>query len=61
LFAQPGSPDALSKAVLQLANDPVQARQMGANGRDYVHQHFNRARLAENLMDLLEDMRREYA
>jgi hypothetical protein len=34
---------------------------MGANGRDYVHQHFNRAQLAESLMDLLEDMRREDA
>jgi glycosyltransferase involved in cell wall biosynthesis len=61
LFAQPGSPDALSKAVMQMANNPVRARQMGANGRDYVHQHFNRARLAESLMDLLEDMRREHA
>jgi glycosyltransferase involved in cell wall biosynthesis len=61
LFAQPGSPDALSKAILQLANDPVRASQMGANGRDYVHQHFNRARLAESLMNLLDDMRREHA
>ena len=60
LFAQPGNPEALAMAILQMADDPVKTLQMGANGRTYIQQHFNRAQLAETLMSLLEDMRREH-
>ena len=60
LFAQPGNPEALTMAILQMADDPARTLQMGANGREYIQQHFNRARLAETLMSLLEDMRREH-
>jgi len=59
IFAQPGSSEALSAAVLQLAQNPIQARQLGANGRAYVQHHFNRTRLAGELITLVEEMRRK--
>ena len=53
----PGNPDALAQAVQQLAQNPIQARQMGLSGRQYVEMHFNRRLLAEKLALLVEEMR----
>jgi glycosyltransferase involved in cell wall biosynthesis len=49
LFIPPGNPDALATGILELADDPQQARLMGASGQDYVAKNFNRSLLA-NLM-----------
>lgn len=61
IFVPPGDAEALSLAGLYLAEHPAEARQMGKNGRNYVSEHFNRARLAEDLVHLLEDLRRKHA
>jgi len=61
IFVPPGEAEVLSLAGLYLAEHPAEARQMGKNGRDYVSEHFNRARLAEDLVHLLEDLRRKHA
>lgn len=56
VFSPPGDPVRLAEAVRQLAADPRRARQMGANGRQYIEQHFDRAKLADQLVQLIEKM-----
>ncbi len=56
IFCQPGDPAKLADAVRELAADPAHARQMGANGRGYIEDHFDRVKLADQLVNLLEKM-----
>ncbi len=60
VFAQPGDPQALASAVQSLAADPAAARRMGAAGRAYVEAHFNRADLALQMAQVMEEMRRPH-
>lgn len=50
---RPGDPSALAAAIEQLADDRARAASMGALGRAYVSQHFDRAQQAAALMQLL--------
>jgi glycosyltransferase involved in cell wall biosynthesis len=56
----PGNPPSLAQAVLQLAADHAQGgkmgSQMGLAGRAYVEEHLSRAKSAEKLTLLLEEM-----
>ena len=45
----PGDPDGLAKAVLDLADDPVRAGEMGARGRACVKERFDRKDLAAQM------------
>ncbi len=56
IFCQPGDPAKLADAVRDLAADPAYARQMGANGRGYIEDHFDRVKLADQLVNLIEKM-----
>ncbi|RME87793.1 MAG: glycosyltransferase WbuB [Anaerolineae bacterium] len=56
LFTPPGDPQAMARAIRQLAADSEVARAMGLRGRRYVEQHFHRADLAHRLAELLEAM-----
>ena len=58
IFALPGYPAALVEAVLTLAGDPHKARRMGQNGRRYVEAHFDRAKIAADLISIMEQMTR---
>jgi glycosyltransferase involved in cell wall biosynthesis len=58
LFAPPGDPAALAKAVRALAGDPIQSREMGLRGRQYVETRFSRAALADQLAGILEGMKK---
>ncbi len=58
LVAQPGDATALHDAVETLASDPAMARDMGARGREYVVEHFNRQKIALRLRELLEETAR---
>jgi glycosyltransferase involved in cell wall biosynthesis len=58
-FTPPGDDAALAQAILRLADDPSQARQMGLNARSYVEAHFDRATLAGQLAEIFEQMRKE--
>ena len=49
----PGDPDALSKAILLLADDPELSRRMGRQARIYVETHFDRVILASRLMEIM--------
>jgi glycosyltransferase involved in cell wall biosynthesis len=55
LFVQPGDPQALVDAIQSLADDQPKGQEMGARGRRYVEQHFDRAALAEKLALLMEN------
>lgn len=56
IFAEPGKPAELARAIRALAADPVAARQMGMQGRRYLEEHFSREKMAEKLLALLEEM-----
>lgn len=56
IFAAPGDPQDLAKAIRLLAGDPHRSREMGLNGRRYVEAHFNRPLLAEKLAKIMEEM-----
>ncbi len=56
LFVQPENPHAFADAVKQLADHPDQAAQMGQHGRRYVAQHFSRKVLADNYLDILNQL-----
>jgi len=49
----PGDPAAMAAAVLELAQHPEKGQEMGRRARQYVETHFDRARLADQLADLL--------
>jgi glycosyltransferase involved in cell wall biosynthesis len=57
LFADPGSPEALARAVSELASDPQKAREMGLSGRRFIERHFDRRQLAEKLALIVEEMK----
>jgi glycosyltransferase involved in cell wall biosynthesis len=56
IFTPPGDASALAQAVLRLAQDPQEARQMGLDARSYVEAHFDRAALARHLVQIIEQM-----
>jgi glycosyltransferase involved in cell wall biosynthesis len=53
IFVQPGDPKQLAAALIRLADDPQQARQMGNNAHSYVVEHFNRDDHAREFMNLV--------
>jgi glycosyltransferase involved in cell wall biosynthesis len=59
IFSPPGDAAAMAQAILRLADDLSQARQMGLNGRAYVEAHFNRAILARHLAEIIEQVGKE--
>ncbi len=58
IFITPGEPRSLAQAVSRLSSHPEEGRRMGANGREYVIRHFNRAVLSDqmevNLLSLVK-------
>ena len=64
IFAGPGDPAAMAQAILRLAEDHAQGgdwgQKMGLAGRAYIEKNLSRARSAEMLAGLLEEMWREH-
>jgi len=56
VFVQPGDPHAMASAILQLADHPGHAGQMGRNARRYVVRHFNRDDHARQFAELLRSV-----
>ncbi|MBT3336618.1 MAG: glycosyltransferase family 4 protein [Anaerolineae bacterium] len=56
IFAEPGNAKALAGAMMTLAKDPARSREMGQAGRTYVEERFDRAKLADELVGILEEM-----
>ena len=55
-FSEPGNADALADAICNLAGDPRKVRTMGMNGRKYLEENFSREKIAEKLMNLIEQL-----
>ncbi|HXG60977.1 MAG TPA: glycosyltransferase family 4 protein [Planctomycetota bacterium] len=53
-YVPPENPEALADAVRRLAADRDRLERMGRRGRDYVLARFDRARLAERYLQILE-------
>jgi glycosyltransferase involved in cell wall biosynthesis len=58
---EPGNDAELAAAALALAGDPAECARLGANGRRYVLEHFDRRRLAHDYLALLERVRADHA
>jgi glycosyltransferase involved in cell wall biosynthesis len=58
IVTPPGDAVALELAVEELATDPERARAMGSRGREYVIEHYNRAKIAVRLRGLLLEVAR---
>jgi len=56
VFVPPGDPQAMAQTVRRLKDDPDVRAEMGARGRAYVEEHFDRAELTEQLAELMEKM-----
>jgi glycosyltransferase involved in cell wall biosynthesis len=56
LFAAPGDPPALARALRELASDRTRSCTLGLRGRKYLEEHFSRETMAENLLKMLEAM-----
>jgi glycosyltransferase involved in cell wall biosynthesis len=56
VVTEPGNAVQLRDAVVALAKDPRRAKEMGAHGRAYVDEHFNRDKIALRLAELLREV-----
>lgn len=58
IYVPPGNPDALARAIQQMAADRGEARRMGLAGREYLETHFSRTVVAKKLEKIVEEMGR---
>lgn len=56
VYVPPGDAAALAQAVRKLADEREWGRSLGRNARQHVQAHFDRAALAEKLVELAEDL-----
>lgn len=56
LFVPPGDPRALAEAVEAMRQHPVQAKLLGANGREHAAERFDRSQQARRLEALLAEL-----
>ena len=56
LFATPGDPDAIARAIRRLKMDPETRERMGKSGRAFVEQHFDRPATARKMGRLMVGM-----
>jgi glycosyltransferase involved in cell wall biosynthesis len=56
IAVHPGDPQALSQAILRLADDPALAHHMGIQGRAYMEAHFDRLTIASKLIEIMLGM-----
>ena len=56
VFVAPEDVQALAKAICDLAHNPEQRRQMGANGRKYITANLSREQTARHYISVLEQL-----
>jgi colanic acid biosynthesis glycosyl transferase WcaI len=56
VFVEPENSRDLVKAIIRLAEDPDDMRQMGARGRQYIVNKFSRERTAQDYISVLETL-----
>ncbi len=57
---EPGNDAELAGAVLELVGDRAECARLGANGRRYVLEHFDRRTLAHQYLEILDGVRADY-
>ena len=57
---EPGNDAELAAAVVRLTSDRAECARLGANGRRYVLERFDRRRLAHEYLEILERVRADY-
>lgn len=57
IFVQPGDSKAVAEGVMALKDHPQKSKQMGKSARSYVANHFSRQQQAEELEDLLLELK----
>jgi glycosyltransferase involved in cell wall biosynthesis len=57
IYAAPGQPAEVERAIRTLAANPAAARQMGLQGRRYLEENFSRQKMAEKLLKMVEEMK----
>ncbi len=56
LYVEPGNPEALANAVLELAADPESCKRMGMNGKRAIREVFSREKAAEQYEALFHEL-----
>jgi glycosyltransferase involved in cell wall biosynthesis len=56
LYVKPGSPLELKEKILYLYNNPNIRKEMGAHGRQYIEQKFDREKLADQYLELINSI-----
>ncbi|MEW6240731.1 MAG: glycosyltransferase family 4 protein [Chloroflexota bacterium] len=56
VFVEPGNDEMLAKTVLDLANNPQRAKQMGENARAYLVQYLDRREKLDETLNLLNSL-----
>jgi len=56
IFVTPGNHQEMTEAIMFLFNDRELCLRMGSSGRKYIETHFDRKKLAEQLVILIEKM-----
>lgn len=56
ISVKPGDPDALADAILKLRDDPVKGEEIGSNGRKAIEMKFDREILANDFLNLFEEL-----
>jgi glycosyltransferase involved in cell wall biosynthesis len=56
IFVSPGDPHALAEGLRRLAADPQGTQAMGRRGREYLLEHFDRPKVADQLVHLLQQL-----
>jgi glycosyltransferase involved in cell wall biosynthesis len=54
LYFEPENSRQLAECILKLSSDPVLVKQLGANGRKYVNENFNRDNIANRFLEQLK-------
>ena len=56
LFFEPENEQDLANKMIAFATNPAMIRQKGANGRNYVKEHFNRNKIAEDFIKEMQNV-----
>ncbi|GAP20917.1 glycosyltransferase [Leptolinea tardivitalis] len=59
MFAQPGNPEDIARVIISMVDDQKHCRQMGINGETLVREKYSRSVITDELLVVLEAMRRE--